>query len=150
MVRSDIHAAIEIEAVGGKALDAGIEGEVLAALLLRVFDQPIEKRGAEAARAVGIVRNQIVDVEGAAGKQEIEDAKTRDGTDGTIQFEIGKLVSLFLLPEDVRGEIDRFDMGAQFAHDRRTAADLLRCRGERNSPERRFRFRHGISSLAAR
>jgi len=150
MVRSDIHAAIEIEAVRGEALHAGIEGEVFAAIFLRVLDQPIEKRGAESARAVGVVRDQVIDVESPAGKQEIENAKARDGTDGPIQLEIGKLVSLFLLLENARGEIDRFDMRAQFAHDRTTESDLLGCRGERNFPQRRFRFRHGISSLAAR
>jgi hypothetical protein len=134
MVRGDIHAAIEVEAVGGKTLHAGIEGKVFAALFLRVFEQPIEKRGTESARAVGIVRDEVVDVEGAAGKKEIEDAKPSDGTDGAIQLEIGQPVSLFLLLENARGKIDRFDMRSQFAHDRRTASDMLRCRGERNSP----------------
>lgn len=147
---SDIHAAIQIEAVGGEALHARIQGEVLAALLFGVFDQPIEKRGAESARAVGIVRDQIVDIEGAAGKKEIEDAKAGDRSDNPIQFEEDKLVSLFLLGENPGGEIDRLDVGTQLTHDGTTAADLFGRMGEADFPGGWFRIGHGISSPAPR
>ena len=150
MVRGDIHAAIQIEAVGGESLHAGIEGEVLAALFLRMLDEPIEKRGAKSARAVGIVRDEIVDVKGAAGEKEIQDAKARHGADDPVQLEKGKLISLLLLVQHPRGEIDGLDVGTQFPHDGRAAADLLGRVGEADFPQRRFRFRHGISSLAAR
>src|SRR5687768_7474949 len=66
MVRSDVHAAVEVETVGGETLHPGIEGEVLAAVFLGVIDQPIEEGCAESARAVGIVSDKVVDVEGAA------------------------------------------------------------------------------------
>ena len=72
MVGSDIHAPVQIKAVRGESLHTGIEGEVLAALLLCMFDEPIEKRGAKSARAVGIVGDEIVDVEGAAGKRRLK------------------------------------------------------------------------------
>ncbi len=97
MMRGDIHAAFQIEAVGRESLHAGIEGQVLASLLSGMLDQPIEKRGAESARAIGIVRDEIVDVKSATGEEEIEDAKTRHRTDYAIQLEESQLISFSLL-----------------------------------------------------
>ncbi len=93
-MRRDIHAAIQIEAVGRESLHAGIEGEVFAALFPGMLDEPIEKRGAKSARTVGVVRDEIIDVKGAAGEKEIEDAKARHGADDTVQFEKRELISL--------------------------------------------------------
>ena len=72
MMRRDVHAALEIKTVGGEALHARIEGEVFAAVFPGVFDQPIEKSRAESAGAIGIVGNQIVDGEGAAGNRRLK------------------------------------------------------------------------------
>ena len=80
--------------MGRESLHAGIEGEVLAALLLGMLDEPVEKRGAKSARAVGIVRDEIVDIQGAAREKEIQDAKARHGADDAIQLEERQLVSL--------------------------------------------------------
>ena len=49
MMRSDIHAPVQIKTVRGESLHTGIESEVLARLLLRIFDEPIEKGGAKSA-----------------------------------------------------------------------------------------------------
>ncbi len=97
MVRRDIHTPVQIKAVRSESLYTGIEREVLAALLLRMLDKPIEKRRAKSARAVGVVRDEIVDVKGAPGEKEIQDAKARHRTDDTIQLEKRELVSLLLL-----------------------------------------------------
>ena len=86
MMRSDIHTAIQIEPVGRKSLHAGIQREVLATLFPGMLDEPIEKRGAESAGAIRIVRDEIVDIESAAGKKETENAKARDGMDATVLF----------------------------------------------------------------
>ena len=37
-MRSDIHAPVQVKAVRSESLHTGIEGEVLASLLLRMFD----------------------------------------------------------------------------------------------------------------
>ena len=108
-MRSDIHAPVQIKAVRSESLHTGIEGEVFACLPLRMFDEPIEKGGAKAARAVGIVRDKIVDVKGAAGEKEIQDAKARHGANGTVQLEKRKLVPF--LVQHPRGEIDGLDTG---------------------------------------
>jgi len=134
MVGADFHATIEIETVGGETLDAGIESEIVALFFLCVFDQPIEKGGAESAGAVGVMRDQIVDVEGATGEEQIENAKTGDGANGTIELEISELISFSLLLENARGKIDRLDVRPQLAHDRGAAADLFGSRGERDLP----------------
>src|SRR2546430_11914214 len=73
MVGADFHPAVEIEAVGGETLNAGIEGKIVAFFFPGVLDQPIEKCGAEPAGAIGVMRDQIVDVESATGEKEIED-----------------------------------------------------------------------------
>lgn len=134
MVRGDVHAAIQIEAVRGEALDVRIKGKIFAPLFLRMLDEPIEKRGAEPARAVGIVGDEIVDVESAAGEKEIQDAKAGDGTDRPVELEIGELVAFLLLLENARGEIYRLDVRAQFAHDGGATADLFWRGGERDFP----------------
>lgn len=66
MVGCDVHAVIKIKAVGGETLDAGIQRQIIAAIFLRVLDEPIEERGAEAAGAIDLVGDEIVDVKGAA------------------------------------------------------------------------------------
>jgi len=148
-MRRDIHAAFQIEAVGRESLHAGIQSQVFAALFFGMLDKPIEKRGAKSARTVGVMGDEIIDVESAAGEKEIEDAKTGHRPNDAIQFEEHELISLSLLFQDARGEIDGLDVGPQFAHDGRAAADLLGRVRKADSPQRRFRFRHGICSLAA-
>ena len=101
----------------GEALHAGIEGEVLAAVFPGVFDQPIEERGSISARAVGIMGNEVVDVESAPGEKEIENAEAGDRTDCPVELEIGELIAFFLLLKNARGEIDRLDVRPQLAHD---------------------------------
>jgi hypothetical protein len=149
MVGADFHPAIEIEPVGGETLDAGIESEIVALFFSGVFDQPIEKGGAESAGAVGVMRDQIVDVKGATGEKEIENPETADGANGAIELEVSELISFLLLLENARSEIDRFDVGSQLAHDRGTTADLLRRGGQGSFPGGRFRYRHKVSFLGA-
>lgn len=124
-MRCDIHPPVQIKAVRSESLHTGIEGEMLAALLLCMLDEPIEERGAKSARAVGIVGDEIVDVEGATGEKEIQDAKARHGADDTVQLEKRKLIPLLLLVQHPRGEIDGLDVGTQFTHDGAAAADLF-------------------------
>ena len=124
-MRSNVHAPVQIKAVRSESLHTRIEGEVLAPLLLRVLDEPIEKGSTKSARAVRIVRNKIVNVKGAAGEKEIQDAKACHGANNTVQLEKRKLVPLLLLVENPRGEIDGLDMGTQFTHDGATAAYLF-------------------------
>jgi hypothetical protein len=146
-MRCDIHASVQIKAVRGESLHTGIEGEVLARLLLRMFDEPIEKVGAKSARAVGIVRDEIVDVKGSAGEKEIQDAKARHGANDTVQLEKRKLVPLLLLVQHPRSEIDGLDVGTQFTHDGAAAADLFGRAREADSPDGSFRSGHRVSSL---
>jgi len=150
VMRSDIQAPVQVKAVRSESLHTGIEGEVLASLLLRMFDEPIEKRGAKSARAVGIVRDEIVDVKSAAGEKEIQNAKARHGADDTVQLEKRKLVPFLLLVQDLRREIDGLDVGTQFTHDRAAAGDLLGRFREADSPGGYFRSGHDVSSLAPR
>jgi len=147
-MRRDIHAVIEIEAVSRESLHAGIQGEVFAALFPGMFDEPIEKGRAISARTVGIVGNEIINVERAAGEKEIEDAKARHRTNDTIQFEKGKLIAFLLLLQHPRGEVDGLDVRTQFSHDGATAPDLFGDLRESNFPCRRFLDGHGISSSA--
>src|SRR2546423_10273113 len=107
MVGADFHAAIEIKAMGGETLDAGIESKIVALFFFCVFDQPIEKGSAESAGAVGVMRDQIVDVEGATGEKEIENAEAGDGANGAIELEIIELISYSLSLENPRVAIDR-------------------------------------------
>jgi hypothetical protein len=146
-MRSDIHTPVQIKAVRSESLHTGIEGEVFARLLLRMFDEPIEKGGAKAARAVGIVCDEIVDVKSAAGEKEIQDAKASHGANGTVQLEKRKLIPFLLLVQHPRGEIDGLDVGTQFTHDGATAADLFGRFREADSPCGSFRSGHGVSSL---
>src|SRR4051812_30702758 len=145
----DIHSAIEIKTMRCKALDAGIEREMLATILPGVLDEPIEERGAESTGAIGIVRYQIVDVEGAAGEEHIENAKAGHRSNDPIKFEISQLVSLFLLLEDARCEINCFNVRPQFSHYRTALADLLRRVGQRDLPQRWLEFGHEIPSPVA-
>ena len=64
-MRSNVHAPVQIKAVGSESLHTGIEGEVFALLPFRVLDKPIEKSSTKSARAVRIVRDKIVNVKGA-------------------------------------------------------------------------------------
>src|SRR5438128_1704830 len=98
-MRSNVHTLVQIKAVRSESLHTGIKGKGFAPLLLRVLDEPIEKSSTKSARAVGIVRDKIIDVKGAAGEKEIQDAKARHGANDTIQLEIRKLVPLLLLVE---------------------------------------------------
>src|SRR6266403_5211104 len=107
MVRADVHAAVEIETMGGETLDPRIQREVIAAVFLRVLDEPVEERGAEAARAIRFMGDEIVDVESATGEKKIENAKAGHGANSAIEFEIGELVSFLLLLQDAGGEINR-------------------------------------------
>ena len=149
-MRSDIHAPVQVKAVRRESLHTGIEREVLATLLVRMFNEPIEKRGAKSARPVGIVRDEIVDVKSASGEKKIQDAKARHGADDTILLEKGKLVPLRLLVQDPRSEIDRLDVGTQFTHDRTAAADLFGRVCEADFPCGSFRGGHDVSSRATR
>jgi hypothetical protein len=149
-MRSDIHPSFQIKTVRSESLQTGIEGEVLASLLLRMFDEPIEKRGAKSVRAVGVLRDKIVNVKSAAGEKEIQDAKARHGADDTVQLEKRKLVPLLLLVQHPRSEIDGLDMGTQFTHDGAAAADLFGRVREADSPCGYFRGGHDVSSLAPR
>ena len=149
MMRGDIHAAVQIKTVRGESLHTGIEREVFAFIFPGVFDQPVEERGAVTAGAFPFVGDKIVEIKSATREKEIQDAKTRDGTNDPVQLEKGKLISLLLLVENARSEIDGFDVRTQFAHDVGTAADLFGCASEADFPQGRFGFRHGISSPAA-
>src|SRR5438067_1121680 len=79
------------------------------------------------------------------GEQQIKDSKPGDRANHAIELEIGELISLFLLLKNPGGEIDRANMRAQFTHHGRATSDLLRRRGQGNSPGGRFRLGHGIS-----
>ena len=133
MVGGYIHAPVQIKTMRRKSLDAGIEREVLAALFLRILDQPIKKRGAESAGAIGIMGDEIVDVKGTTGKEEIENAKTGHRTNPTLQFEKGELISLFLLIQHPRRKIDGFNVRTKLTHDGTTQADLFRRLREADS-----------------
>ena len=146
VVRSDVHAAFQIKAMRGESLHPGIQSKMLASLLLRVFDEPVEKHGAKSARAVGIVRDKIIDVKGAAREKEVQDAKPGHGTDDTVQLEKSEMVPLRLLLQHSRGEIDRLDVRTQFTHDGATPADLFGGVREADSPCS-FRSGHAVSSL---
>ena len=106
MMRGDIHAAIEIKAMGRESLDPRIEREVLATILFCVFNEPIEERGAVPHGAIRIVRNQIVDVEGLARKEHFEDPEAGHRSHDPVELEISDLISLFLLLEDAGREIN--------------------------------------------
>jgi len=75
MMGADVHAAVQIETVSRETLDTGIKGKIIASLFCRVLDQPVEKRRAEPARAVGLMGNEVVDVKSTAGEKEIENTK---------------------------------------------------------------------------
>jgi len=127
-----------------ESLHTGIEGKVLASLLLRMFDEPNEKRGAKSARAVGIVRDEIVDVKRASGEKQMQDAKARHGADDPVQLEKRKLVPLLLLAQHLGNEIDGLDVGTQFTHDGAAAADLFGRVREADSPFGYLRSGHGV------
>jgi hypothetical protein len=121
---------------------------VLATLLFGMVDQPIEKRGAKSARAIGIVRDEVIDIQSATGKKEIEDAKPCHRTDHAIQFEERQVISLSLLFQNPRDEIDRLNVGPELTHNGTTVANLLGCSRKSNFPGRWFCSGHGISSPA--
>ena len=75
-----------------------------------MLDEPIEERGPKSTGAVGIMRNQIVDVKGLAGKEHFENAKAGHGSNHPVKFEISKPVSLFLLLENAGREINGFNV----------------------------------------
>jgi hypothetical protein len=111
MVGADFHAAVQVESVGCETLNAGIEGKVFTAFFPGVLDQPIEERSAEAAGTIGLVGNEVVDVEGPPGEEEIKDPKAGDGANRAIELQISEVISFFLLLEDTGGEIDRLNVG---------------------------------------
>ena len=135
-MRSDIHSAIEIKAMGPESLDPRIEREVLAIALPGVLDEPIKESGAKSPGTVGIVRDQIVDIKGAAREEHVENAKAGHRSDDPVELKIGKLISLFLLLKDAGGEINCLEVRAQLSHHRAAPADLLRRFRQRNLPRR--------------
>ncbi|MEY2527830.1 MAG: hypothetical protein QOE73_2601, partial [Verrucomicrobiota bacterium] len=79
MIRRNFHSLDQIETMGVATLHAGIQLEIIATLLARLFDQPIEKLAPESARPILRACDQIVDIKKLPGKERFEKPVTGDG-----------------------------------------------------------------------
>lgn len=129
MVGGDVHAVAQVETVGGEALDAGVEVELVAVEAFCFRDQPREQLFAMALGAEGGVGDEIVDVEKVAPGEILEQAKSghRDGTAFVLE-KCEAITGLHLLA-NAGQEIFGAEMGSQLRHDGETRADLLVGRG---------------------
>ena len=80
-----------------KPLNAGIETEMVATLLLRKFHHPLEQSSAKPVRPIRVPRNQIVYIQGPTREKEVHDPKPSHGPDDTIEFKKCELVTFILL-----------------------------------------------------
>src|SRR3954468_18768263 len=87
VMRSDLHALVQIEAVRIEALHAGIERERFAIFAPRFLDEPVEQLAAVALRAIGLARDEIIDVERPPRKKQLEYAIAGHSTDLVIALQ---------------------------------------------------------------
>jgi hypothetical protein len=88
MMAGDIHPLPEVEAMGVEALDAGVEVELLAVVLLSMVDQPLEQLFAILFRAVICVYDEVFDVEVGAPGEVGGEVESGDGDGLGVGFEM--------------------------------------------------------------
>ena len=117
----------------GEALHAGIEVQLLAAVLARVVDEPGDQPLAVAARALARERREIVDVEVAAPGEPLGAAEAGDRDGPAAPRTRSDLVAVLLLAPHARDEVGRDELRAQLVHHREAGGDLGVAGRERDS-----------------
>jgi len=151
MVRRNPQALAKIEAVRLVAMRAGIKGEHVTAVGARPRDQPVKQLPTVTERAVFGVGHQVIDVQSAAMREHVLDAKTADGADrpGLVCQE-GEGETLRLHGADARDEAVGAKMGAKLLHDRKAAGDFGIGLGEADGGNGSKRMRKGTAGEAKR
>jgi len=70
-----------------ETLNSRIEFKIFAAVLARLFDQPIKQFAAKATGTVAVARDQIVHIEIFAGEERFKKSITGGGADLAFRFE---------------------------------------------------------------
>src|SRR5208283_1427241 len=103
----------------------GIEGEHVTSLGSRPRDQPVKQLPPVAEGAASGVGYQVIDVQGAARREHVLDAKAADGAHRSgIVFQEGEGETLRLHGADARDEAGGAKMGTELLHDRKAAGDF--------------------------
>ena len=134
MVARDGHPVREIKPMGIKALNAGVEVELVAACFSRPGDDPIEEGASKTLRAAFGIGDQVVHVANPGPGQKFEEPIACERANLSSGFEIGEPIALLLLAFDALDELRFVEMGTKLRHDRKTAKD--RSVGFRVSDER--------------
>ena len=121
---AQLKALVKIQPMGGKALMAGVQMHALAAVRLRVFDQPIEQGAGETLRSLAAERGQIIDIQYFAPGQKFGETETRHAFNRALLSNSQNLVRLRLLAADLRQKLIRLDVRAQLAEHRKTGLNF--------------------------
>ncbi len=111
--------------MGVDAVGAGVEGELGAAGFAGAGDEPVEHAIAEALGAGGGVGDEVVDVEGETGEEEIPDAVAGDAADRAVFVGVIREAEAFgLHAADAGDEIGGDEMGTELRHDGEAGGDF--------------------------
>jgi len=125
MVRRDHKPPGQIEPVGIVPLHAGIEMHLIATLLLRQHEEPVEHPAGVPVLARGRAGGKIVQVKRAPPGKVARDAKPGDAHDLIFRLDEGHPVARFgLLRPHPADERRRVEMRAEFAYARETTLDV--------------------------
>src|SRR5262249_19348643 len=126
VVRGEVQAVLQVEAVRRVALHTRVEVQLLAALPPRLRQEPVEELLAVAAEAHAGGGDEVVHVEESAPRQALADAKTGHRPDGSLLLEDGQSIAVVpLLTLDPRDELVLAQMRAQVGHQREAAEDVV-------------------------
>src|SRR5437868_4838567 len=104
--------------MGLESLDAGIELEIFATVLARLFDYPVEQLTAKTTGSVAFTGDQIIDIEKLSRKERFEKPIAGDGANFVFRFKKRELVPFFLLTLNALDELLRLlKERPQFPHD---------------------------------
>lgn len=124
MMGNDVHAVLQIEAVGIESLDAGIQMQFGTALGGSVPNEPAEQLSAVASGLVSNVSDQIVHVHPLSVRQCSANPETGDRHDIPSVLQTREPVTVRMLLPDAADKLFLGQRRAQLHHDRKAAADF--------------------------
>ena len=97
MKAGDTHAFAKVERVRGLAMRSGVKGEVLAAALASMRDEPVEHSFSVSLRTKLLACNEVIHVKREAGDQHMHHPEASDRHYFPVVFEKRKMEAFALL-----------------------------------------------------
>ena len=125
MMAGDVHAVIQVEPMGGKALHAGVQVKLFAALFQRVLLQPFEQRTARASRSGSSSSDQVIYIEMSTPGQLGADDETGHGQWRLVPAGNRQLVVLLKLLPHAICKFCGGELRAEFAEKAARCCDVV-------------------------